>query len=219
MRTVPVAQQQARSFVEAKAEFTRAWSNPRYTQIRLQPVDVNRVLQQHYTLTHELTFTRAMLWDVEVRKARDPMQYIPTVVQAGHVWAHHRAGDEEQLLRASQQRQWLTGEIGPVLERAYLTHAQQRVIFLGASKLIDVDGTPLRSDPRQPLFHVEHAVGGTSLRPLNLWRIVHLTDGRDERLVERFAQIETAPGLPEFIELYIERNLRIGLTPLPPSNP
>src|SRR5438105_1041440 len=143
MTTVSVAQRHARSFAEADAEFTRAWSNPRYTQIRQQPVDVNRVLQQHYTLTHELTFTRAMLWDVEVMKARDPMQYIPTVVQSGHVWANQTAGDEEQLLRASQQRQWLSRDVGLVLERAYLNHAAQRVVFLGASELRDADGALL----------------------------------------------------------------------------
>lgn len=61
----------------------------------------------------------------------------------------------------------------------------------------------------------EHAVGGTEARPLNRWRIVHLTDGRDERLVERFAQIGSASGLPEFIERYIERDLQMGMTPYP----
>ena len=155
-----------------------------------------------------------MLWDVEARKARDPLHYIPTVVQEGHSWAFARVGDKERLLRASQQRQWLTGEVGLVLEEAYLNHTQQRVIFLGAGELRDQDGTLLRSDPRQPLFHDEHAVGGTEERPLNLWRIVHLTDSRDQRLVERFAQIGSAPGLPEFIELYIQRDLQIGLTRL-----
>jgi hypothetical protein len=211
--TLPVEQQQAQTFAEAEAELARAWSNRRYTQVTLEPVDVNRVLQEHYTLARELTFTRAMLWDVEVRKARDPLHYIPSVVQAGHSWAFQTAGDEERLLRASLQRQWLTGDVGLILERAYLNHKQQRVIFLGASELGDADGALLRSDARQPLFHVEHAVGGTETRPLNLWRAVHLTDGRDERLVERFAQIGRSPGLPEFIELYIQRDLQIGLTP------
>jgi hypothetical protein len=214
MRTVSIEQPQARSFAEAEAEFARAWSNPRYTQVTLEPLDVNRVLQERYTLARELTFTRALLWDVEARKARDPLHYIPTVVQEGHSWAFQTRGDEERLLRASQQRQWLTGDVGLVLEQAYLNHRQQRVIFLGAAELRDADGALLRSDARQPLFHVEHAVGGAETRPLNLWRAVHLTDGRDERLVERFAQIGSAPGLPEFIELYIGRDLQIGLTRL-----
>jgi hypothetical protein len=213
VRIAHIEQQQARSFADAEAELNRAWSNPRYTQVTLEPVDVNRVLREHYTLARALTFTRAMLWDVEARKARDPLHYIPTVVQQGHSWGFQRTGDEERLIRASQQRQWISGEVGLVLELAYLNHRQQRVIFLGVRELRDEDGTLLHSDARQPLFHVEHAVGGTETHPLNLWRAVHLTDGRDERLVERFAQIGSAPGLPEFIELYIRRDLQIGLTP------
>jgi hypothetical protein len=212
--TLPVEQQHVRTFAEAEAEFSRAWSNPRYMQVTLEPVDVNQALEAHYWLAQVLTFTRTMLWDVEARKARDPLHYIPTVVKEGHSWAFETSGDEERLLRTSRQRQWLTGEVGLVLEQAYLNHAQQRVIFLGARELRDADGTLLRSDPRQPLFHVEHAVGGTERRPLNLWRIVHLTDGPDQRLVERFAEISKAPGLPEFIELYIQRDLQIGLTRL-----
>jgi len=58
------------------------------------------------------------------------------------------------------------------------------------------DGTLLRAGPGQPLFHVEHSVGGTELRPLNRWRIVHLTDAVDERLIERFERMAASPGWP-----------------------
>src|SRR5262245_35146131 len=99
---MPAGHGRAQSFTEAEGEFGRAWSEPRYSQVTLTPSDVNRVLQEHYGLSRALTFTRAMLWDVEARKARDPLHYIPSVAQEGHSWASHRVGDEERLLRASQ---------------------------------------------------------------------------------------------------------------------
>jgi hypothetical protein len=199
-------------FAAAEREFARAWLNPAYTQIELKPIDVNRVLQEAYALSQPLTFTRAMLWDVEVRKARNPQSYIPSVVQEGQIWNRRfLENGEEVFLRASQQRQWLSGQYGTVLEETHVNHDQQRVIFLGRAEFPGPTGASLRSDERQPLFHVEHAVGGTEAQPLNLWRIVHLTHARDRRLIDRFAALDDARALPEFIELYIRRDLDIAL--------
>jgi hypothetical protein len=188
----------------AEREFARAWLNPAYTQIELKPIDVNRVLREAYTLTQPLTFTRAMLWVVEVRKARDPQSYIPSVVQEGQIWNRRfLENGDEVFLRASRQRQWLSGQYGMVLEETHVSHDQQRVIFLGRAEVPGPTGVSLHSDDRQPLFHVEHAVGGTEAGPLNLWRIVHLTHGRDRRLIDRFAALDDGHTSPEFIELYI----------------
>ena len=207
-------------FATAEREFEQAWFNPAYTQIELEPIDVNRVLQESYALTQPLTFTRAMLWDVEVRKARDPQSYIPSVVQEGQIWNRRfLANGEEVFLRASQQRQWLSGQYGTVLEETHVSHDQQRVIFLGRAELPEATGASVHSDERQPLFHVEHAVSGTEARPLNLWRIVHLTHGRDRRLIDRFAALDDAHALPEFIELYIRRDLDIALSRREPAPP
>ena len=200
-------------FATAEREFARAWLNPAYTQIELKSIDVNRVLQEVYALSQPLTFTRAMLWDVEVRKARDPQSYIPSVVQEGQIWNRRfLENGEEVFLRASQQRRWLSGQYGTVLEETHVSHDQQRVIFLGRAELPGPTGASLRSDERQLLFHVEHAVGGTEARPLNLWRTVHLTHGRDRRLIDRFAAFDDGHTLPEYIELYIRRDLDIALS-------
>ncbi len=88
----------------------------------------------------------------------------------------------------------------------------QKVTFLGATKLSDGDGNVLRAGTRQPLFHVEHSVGGDESRPLNKWRIVHLTDRPEQRLVERFTRMANDVWLPEFIEIYIRSELNIELT-------
>ncbi len=64
----------------------------------------------------------------------------------------------------------------------------------------------------QPLFHVEHSVGGDESRPLNKWRIVHFTDRPEHTLVERFTRMANDVSLPEFIEIYIRIDLNIKLS-------
>ena len=65
---------------------------------------------------------------------------------------------------------------------------------------------------RQPLFHVEHSVDRDESRPLNRWRIVHLTEMPNPNLVERFTRMASDVWLPEFIEIYIQSDPSIKLT-------
>jgi hypothetical protein len=60
--------------------------------------------------------------------------------------------------------------------------------------------------------HVRHAVGGSEQVPLNLWDIVLLTDAPDPRYCEPFKQMVRAGLLPGFIEIYIERDLKLKLS-------
>ena len=199
-----------------EGEFQRAWADPSNTRSELPPVDVNRVLAEHYLTSKPLTFTRTMLWDMEVQKAGRPERYIPSVVREGsaHAWGRRSAADgTESLVRSSQQRLWLEpAEYGLVLEQVCLNPTQQKVTFIGAAELPDRDRILLRAGARQPLFHVEHSVGGDESRPLNRWRIVHLTDRPEHRLVERFTLMANDVWLPEFIEIYIRSDLNIKLT-------
>ncbi len=199
-----------------EGEFQRAWDDTSNTRFEMPPVDVNRVLAEHYRTSEPLTFTRTMLWDMEVRKAWGPDRYIPSVVSEGsaHAWDRRSAADgTESFLRSSQQGLWLEpAEYGLVLEPVCLNHTQQKVTFIGAAELPDCDGNILRAGVQQPLFHVEHSVGGDESRPLNTWRIVHLTDRPEDRLVERFTLIANDVWLPEFIEIYIRSDLNIKLT-------
>jgi len=199
-----------------EGEFERAWTDPSNTRFAQPPVDVNRVLAEHFRTSEPLTFTRTMLWDMEVRKAWRPDRYIPSVVQEGSAgtWSRRSVdGGAESLLRSSQQRLWLKPtEYRLVLEQVYLDPSRQKVTFIGAAELSDGDGNVLRAGTRQPLFHVEHSVGGDESRPLNKWRIVHLTDRPEHRLVERFTLIANDVWLPEFIEIYIRSDLNIKLT-------
>ena len=195
-------------------EFERAWTDPRHTRIELPPVDVNRVLARYYRTSRPLGFTRAMLWDMEVKKAFRPDLYIPSVVSEGNsrYWRRQAAaGRAESFVRCSRQRLWLEpSERGWVLEQVLLDPTRQIATFIGAPELLDGDGNVLRAGDRQPLFHVEHSVDGGEFRPLNRWRIVYLTDRPEQKLVERF-RLANEVWLREFVEIYIRRDLGIEL--------
>jgi len=196
-------------------EFQQAWDDPNNTRFDLPPVDVNQVLAEHYDTSEPLTFTRTMLWDMEVKKSWRPDLYIPSVVKEGsaNAWGLHSEVDRTKpFVRSSQQRLWLENEeYGVVLEQVYLDPTQQSITFIGAAELPDPDNNVLRAGVKQPLFHVEHSVGGDESRPLNKWRIVHITDGLDNSMVERFILMANDVQLPEFIEFYIRNVLKIEL--------
>jgi len=196
-------------------EFERAWADPGNTRIELPPVDINLVLSRYYRTNQPLRFTRTMLWDMEVKKAFRPDLYIPSVVMedSSRYWRRRSAADgTESFLRCSRQRLRLKpSERGLVLEQVLLNPARQIATFIGAAELLDGDGNLLRAGKRQPLFHVEHSVDGGEFRPLNRWRIVYLTDRPEQKLIERFTLAKDA-WLREFVEIYIRRDLKIGLT-------
>ena len=195
-------------------EFERAWSDPGNIRIELAPVDINRTLARYYRTNKPLVFTRTMLWDMEVKKAFRPDLYIPSVVTKGSARYWNRqalAGGAESFVRCSRQRLWLEpSEHGLVLERVFLDPGRQRVTFIGTAELKEPDGNLIQAGDGQPLFHVEHSVDGSETRPLNLWRIVFLSDGPRRRLINRFKPAKDV-WLREFVEIYIRRDLKISL--------
>jgi len=78
------------------------------------------VLEEHYRMSEPLTFTRTMLWGMELWKAWRPDRYIPSVVQKGsaQTWDQRSVVDEtKSFVLSSQQRLWLEPEeYGLVLE-------------------------------------------------------------------------------------------------------
>ncbi|MGI4852190.1 MAG: hypothetical protein ACRYGR_09660 [Janthinobacterium lividum] len=46
---------------KAIQQFEAAWQNPSYTQIQLEDVDINKILNEHYETSRPLHFTREML--------------------------------------------------------------------------------------------------------------------------------------------------------------
>ena len=185
------------------AEFERAWADPHNTAIELPPVDVNAVLQTHYRVDPELTYTTDMLWDMETRKAKAPDFYIPSVVGAhsARVWEQ---ADPDVFTRVSDQRLWLRPDtLEPIIEHVRFDQVKRSVYFIGASSYTAPDGEALHAGTGQPLFHVEHWVEGEPERPLNRWRIVHLTQHPDQDLSAAFDALAATPYLRDFIEVHI----------------
>ena len=198
----------------AEEEFEQAWNNPDYTQIKLANVDINETLVKHYETPVPVNFTRQMLWDMETKKAWDPKTYISYVVRDGKSWGKEslKNGDEV-FVRSSHQKQWLNGEVYEnVFEKVYLNHRDQRVTFLGTQNLKDSSGECLHIENHQPLFHVQHSVEGEENNPINVWRVVHLTEGKDQKLLEHFKKLKDPTVLPGFVAIYIEKDLQTPLS-------
>jgi len=185
-----------------------AWRTPGVTAIDLPAVDVNQVLADRYELDRDLTFTRTMLWDMEVRKAAAPDIYIPTVVAPGSAttFPSTRHAELEDFTRVSDQRLWGDQDrFGTIVEHVRLDHGHQRALFVG-----DTEFEGVKATTDQPVFHVEHSVAGAEDRPLNLWRIMVLTETVDQHLVDVFTKMEEDPYLRVFIEVYLQKDLGVS---------
>lgn len=206
--------QSRNSITSAEKEFEAAWKNSQYTQYQKDDVDVNAVIISNYNISSPVTFTRSMLWDMEKKKGWDPKSYIPYVVSDGNSWNRtvFKNGDQE-FVRSSRQRQWKNGEVyADVFEKVYVNEKQQRITFLGVQTLVDPNGKILKAQNSQPLFHVQHSVGGTEERPLNEWRIIHLTHRKDPSLIDLFNAFKNPKRLPGYIEQYLKKDLNVGFS-------
>ena len=196
------------SFADAEEEFEAAWRDPNCTQFALPPLDVNKVLNEHYTVKPPIRLTRSMLWDMEMKKAWDPSTYISYLASDGRSWGRHNLKEGcEGFFRSSVQTAWISQERGQVLEDVFINHNDRRILFLGRREITNDKGEHLYAGHHQPLFHVEHAAGGSESEPLNAWRIVILTENNDQRFTEPFKQMIKTGLLPGFLEIYIERDL------------
>jgi hypothetical protein len=201
------------TFDSAEREYNEAWSSPSSTRFELPPLDVNKVLKERYWISPERTLTRAMIWDMESKKAWDPLTYIPYVVSQARSWDRTVLHDgTTRFYRSSLQRGWITSEEGRIVEDVFVSDPKQTIYFLGRPRMVDESGKALVASSFQPLFHVRHAVGGSEYAPLNLWSIVLLTDAPDPRYCKPFEQMVREGLLPGFLEIYIERDLKLKLS-------
>jgi hypothetical protein len=196
---------------DAEKEFEKCWHDPKYTAIQLDDVDVNHTLS-FYNMEKPLHFTKTMLWDMEKKKAWNPANYIGYVIKKGSAksWDKHPCPETggELFVRCSSQKMWLDPTIYEnVYEEVYVNERTRTVTFLGVKVL---PGKNEEIHPAQPLFHVQHGVAGTEDQPRNTWRIVHLTDEVDHKLINHFNKMNDHT-LPGFIEAYIKKDLYISI--------
>ncbi|MFJ5984636.1 hypothetical protein [Lentzea sp. NPDC092896] len=170
---------------------------------------VNEVLRERYVVSPPFEYTGARLWDMEVRKAKAPDLFIPTVVLPGaeklpSVWR----GRVEEFTRVSEQRLWVDrASAALIIEHVRLDHENRRAFFVGDARFEAPDGRVFTAGTGQPIFHVEHSVGGGGEDPLNLWRIVNLTEGRDPALMAAFDELAHDRYLRIFIEVHLREVL------------
>jgi hypothetical protein len=123
------------SFASAQEVFKAAWRDPNYTQFELPALDVNKVLNERYSVNPSIRLTRAMLWDMELKKAWDPSIYIPYVVSSGHSWGRHNLEDGcERFFRSSIQIAWISQDRGQVLEEVFINRNDRRIFFSAVRK-------------------------------------------------------------------------------------
>jgi hypothetical protein len=195
--------------LDHEAVFEQAWNEPGTTTVDLPPVRVNEVLRERYRVSPPFEYTGTRLWDMEVRKAKAPDVFIPTVVMPGaerfpSTWH----GQVEEFTRVSEQRLWAdSGRTALIIEHVRLDHGHRRAFFVGDDRFEAPDGRVFTAGTGQPVFHVEHSVGGTEADPLNLWRIVHLTDVRDPALAAAFDELAHDPYLRVFVEVHLREVL------------
>ncbi|KAJ4318022.1 hypothetical protein N0V84_007076 [Fusarium piperis] len=88
--------------------FEAAFADPKNTAITSPDADVNAIIRNNYTVDEPFTYTKSLLWDMEVNKALGPDKYIRHVVRPGSlkVVDHTKDGSLEFFLRITDQRIW-----------------------------------------------------------------------------------------------------------------
>jgi len=196
------------------SEFKSCCQNDNFISIELEPINVNKVLREHYTCPFPFTMTKSQLWDMEIKKAARPDLFIPSVIKNGSAvsWGKVAVNDIDTFIRVSEQRLWLDAEqYGTIIENVHVNHLAQVVTFIGESKTNSNEYGEFVTSNNQAIFHVQHGVIGEEDNPLNTWKIVHLTSENEQEINVRFQKMDDDKWLPEYIEVYIRDILGIDL--------
>jgi len=196
------------------SEFKSSCQSHNFISIELEPIDVNKVLREHYTCASSLTMTKSQLWDMEIQKAARPDLFIPSVIKSGSAvsWGKVSVNNIDTFIRVSEQRLWLDAEqYGTIIENVHVDHIAQVVTFIGESKASSNEYGEFITSNEQAIFHVQHGVIGEEDNPLNTWKIVHLTSENEVEINDRFQKMNDYKWLPEYIEIYIRDILGIDI--------
>ena len=105
------------SAASARSEFEKCWRDPNATQFELPVADVNKLLSERYIMRPHIKLTRAMIWDMECKKALDPVTYVPYVVAQAGIWSRSQLSDGcDHFVRWSIQKAWINEQQGRVIE-------------------------------------------------------------------------------------------------------
>ncbi|KAL2204010.1 hypothetical protein CC79DRAFT_1107074 [Sarocladium strictum] len=192
-----------------------ATADPSNTPITFPDDHVNQTIANYYTVDEPFTYTHTQLWDMEVKKARNPAKYLRPIIRPGSlkVFDVQTNGDIETFTRVSDQRRFQNpGEFGTVIEQVRIEHKNHKVYFVGIPEVTGPDGEKIVAGKNQPVFHVSHGALGEEDSPRNTWHIVFLTEKRDEGLKETLEGMGKNPFLSVYNEIYIKEDLGRTLT-------
>jgi hypothetical protein len=185
-----------------------AFADPKNTPIIFPDDHVNDTIKKHYTIDQPITYTKTQLWDMEVKKARNPAKYLRPIIRPGSlkVFGSSASGDTETFTRVSDQRRFANPqEFTTVIEQVRVDHSKHQVYFVGLPEIEGPDGEKIIAGTKQPTFHVTHGAGGEENAPYNTWKIVFLADDPElKQTMEKFGQ---NPFLSVYNEIYIQEDL------------
>lgn len=187
-----------------------ATADPSNTPITFPDDHVNQTIAKHYTVDEPFTYTHTQLWDMEVKKARNPAKYLRPIIRPGSlkVFDVQTSDDFETFTRVSDQRRFQNpAEFGTVIEQVKIDFKNHRVHFVGIPEVKGPDGETIVAGKNQPTFHVQHAAVGEENAPKNTWHIVFLTSPRDEELKAHMEKMGQNPFLSVYNEIYIKEDL------------
>lgn len=192
-----------------------ATADPSNTAVTFPDDHVNTTIASHYQVDQPFTYTLTQLWDMEIKKARNPAKYLRPIIRPGSlkVFDTQRSGDIETFTRVSDQRRFQNpGEFGTVIEQVRIDHAKRQVFFVGIPEVEGPEGEKIVAGKNQPVFHVSHGAQGEEDAPKNTWKVVFLTDGEDKALKETLEGMGKNPYLSVYNEIYIREDLGRTLT-------
>ncbi|KAL2207104.1 hypothetical protein CC79DRAFT_1367990 [Sarocladium strictum] len=196
--------------VKHREVFDAAFADPRHTSSIHPDQNVNEIIRERYSTDGTLALTKTQLWDMKVQKARNPAKYLRPLIRPGSLKVFNvtHEGNIEFFTRVTVQRTWpRPNEFTTVIEQIRVDPDKQEVLFIGIPAATGPDGEKYVSGVDQPLFHVEHAAKGTEDEPIDTWRIVLLTDGNDEQLLQNVNMPTLDPHLRLYSEIFIRETL------------
>lgn len=196
--------------IDHRAVFDAAFVDAKHTTSIHPDQNINEIIRERYDTDGALNVTLSQLREMRAQKARNPAKYLRPLMRPGglKVFNITNEGRVTFFTRVTVQRTWpRPNDFTTVIEQIRVDPDKDEAIFIGIAEATGPDGEKYVSGVDQPLFYVEHAGKGTEDEPIDTWRIVLLTDGKDEQLLQNVNMPTLDPCLRLYSEIFIRETL------------
>jgi hypothetical protein len=196
--------------VKHREVFDAAFADPKHTSSIHPDQNINEIIRERYATDGPLALTLSQFWDMKALKARNPAKYLRPLIKPGSLKVFNvtREGNVEFFTRVTVQRTWpRPNEFTTIIEQVRVDPDKHEVLFIGIPEATGPDGEKYVSGVDQPLFYVEHAAKGSEEEPIDTWRIVLLSDHKDEQLLKMVDIPTLDPHLRLYSEIFIRETL------------